>query len=149
MVALVPRAHDAQERPTCMDALVPRAQDAQERPTRMDALVPRAQNARERPPRQACTITGPPPTALARIGYTPGRWRRQGLAVGTDDDLATSAAEVLVDKAAEIGQGGWRSSGVSGVSTCGRRRLRQETRALVDDGHLNTRCWVANSSLAD
>ena len=28
----VPRAQDAQERPTCMDALVPRAQDAQERP---------------------------------------------------------------------------------------------------------------------
>ena len=29
-------------------------------------------------------ITGPPPAALARIGYTPERWRRQVLAVGSD-----------------------------------------------------------------
>jgi len=49
-------------------------------------------------------ITGPPPAALARIGYTPERWRRQVLAVGSDYYRAIGAAEALVDKAAEIGQ---------------------------------------------
>ena len=49
-------------------------------------------------------ITGPPPAALARIGYTPKRWRRQVLAVGSDYYRAIGAAEALVEKAAEIGQ---------------------------------------------
>ena len=48
-------------------------------------------------------ITGPP-AALARIGYTPERWRRQVLAVGSDYYRAIGTAEALVDKAAEIGQ---------------------------------------------
>ena len=43
-------------------------------------------------------ITGPPPAALARIGYTPERWRRQVLAVGSDYYRAIGAAEALVDE---------------------------------------------------
>ena len=49
-------------------------------------------------------ITGPPPAALARIGYTPERWRRQVLAVGSDYYRAIGTVEALVEKAAEIGQ---------------------------------------------
>jgi len=49
-------------------------------------------------------ITGPPPAALARIGYTPERWRSQVLAVGSDYYRAIGTVEALVDKAAEIGQ---------------------------------------------
>jgi REP element-mobilizing transposase RayT len=59
------------------------------------------------------TITGPPPAALARLGYTPDRWRRQVLAVGSEYYRAIGAAEVLVDKAAEIGQRWLRGIGVA------------------------------------
>ena len=58
-------------------------------------------------------ITGTPPAALARIGYTPERWRRQVLAVGSDYYRAIGAAEALVDKAAEIGQKWLRGIGIA------------------------------------
>jgi len=54
--------------------------------------------------RQARRDHGPSPAALARIGYTPDRWRRQVLAVGSDFYRAIGTAEALVEKAAEIGQ---------------------------------------------
>jgi len=53
------------------------------------------------------------PAALARIGYTPERWRRQVLAVGSDYYRAIGAAEALVDKAAEIGQKWLRGIGIA------------------------------------
>ncbi len=58
-------------------------------------------------------ISGPPPAALARIGYTTDRWQRQVLAVGSGYFRAIGAAEVLIDKAREIEQTWLRGIGVA------------------------------------
>jgi len=49
-------------------------------------------------------IAGPPPTILRRLGYSPDSWTRQVLAIRSDFDRAVGAVEMLVEKAAEIGQ---------------------------------------------
>ena len=49
-------------------------------------------------------ITGPQPAALARLGHSAGRWQRQVLAVGSGYFRAIDAADLLIEKAREIGQ---------------------------------------------
>ena len=49
-------------------------------------------------------IEGPPPAALARLGYRPETWTRQVLAVKSDFSRAMGSVESLVAKAAEMGQ---------------------------------------------
>ena len=58
-------------------------------------------------------ISGPPPAALARIGYTEDRWRRQVLAVGSGYFRAIGAADLLVEKAQEIDQSWLRGIGIA------------------------------------
>jgi len=58
-------------------------------------------------------ISGPPPAALARIGYSADRWKRQVLAVGSGYFRAIGAAEVLIEKAREIRQMWLRGIGVA------------------------------------
>ena len=58
-------------------------------------------------------ISGPPPAALARIGYSSDRWKRQVLAVGSGYFRAIGAAEVLIEKAREIKQMWLRGIGVA------------------------------------
>ena len=47
-------------------------------------------------------ISGPPPAALARIGYAADQWQRQVLAVGSGYFRVIGAADVLIEKAQEI-----------------------------------------------
>ena len=49
-------------------------------------------------------VAGAPPAALAGIGCSADRWRRQVLAVGSEYFRAIGAADVLLEKAKEIGQ---------------------------------------------
>jgi len=49
-------------------------------------------------------VTGPPPAALAGIGCSADRWQRQVMAVGSEYFRAIGAADVLIEKAKEIGQ---------------------------------------------
>jgi hypothetical protein len=58
-------------------------------------------------------ISGSPPAALARIGYTADQWQRQVLAVGSDYFRAIGGAEVLIDKAREIKQAWLRGIGIA------------------------------------
>ena len=58
-------------------------------------------------------ITGPPPAALTRIGYTADQWQRQVLAVGSGYFRAIGAAEVLIEKAQEIDQAWLRGIGIA------------------------------------
>ena len=58
-------------------------------------------------------VSGPPPAALARIGYTADRWQRQVLAVGSGYFRAIGAADLLIEKAQEIGQSWLRGIGVA------------------------------------
>jgi len=58
-------------------------------------------------------ISGPPPAALARIGYTADRWQRQILAVGSGYFRAIGAADLLIEKAQEIDQSWLRGIGVA------------------------------------
>jgi len=58
-------------------------------------------------------ISGPPPAALARIGYTADRWQRQILAVGSRYFRAIGAADLLIEKAQEIDQSWLRGIGVA------------------------------------
>ncbi len=58
-------------------------------------------------------ITGSPPVALSRIGYTTDRWQRQVLAVGSGYFRAIGAAEVLIEKARQIEQTWLRGIGVA------------------------------------
>ena len=58
-------------------------------------------------------VNGPPPVALARIGYTADRWQRQVLAVGSGYFRAIGAADVLIEKAREIEQTWLRGIGVA------------------------------------
>ena len=58
-------------------------------------------------------ITGPPPAALARIGYTKDQWQRQVLAVGSGYFRAIGAADLLIEKAQEIDQSWLRGIGVA------------------------------------
>ena len=59
-------------------------------------------------------VTGPPPAALVRIGYTADRWQRQVLAVGSEYYRAIGSAELLIEKAREVGQFWLRGLGVAG-----------------------------------
>jgi len=58
-------------------------------------------------------ITGPPPAALARIGYTKDQWQRQVLAVGSGYFRAIGAADVLLEKAQETDQSWLRGIGIA------------------------------------
>ena len=58
-------------------------------------------------------VNGPPPAALARMGYTADRWQRQVLAVGSGYFRAIGAADVLIEKAREIEQTWLRGIGVA------------------------------------
>ena len=58
-------------------------------------------------------ITGPPPAALTRIGYTADQWQRQVLAVGSGYFRAIGAADVLIEKAQEIDQSWLRGIGIA------------------------------------
>ena len=49
-------------------------------------------------------FAGPPPAILQRLGYSPYNWTRQVLAIRSDFSRAVGAVEMLVEKAAEIGQ---------------------------------------------
>ena len=49
-------------------------------------------------------ITGPSPAALASIGCSADNWRRQVMAVGSEYFRAIGSADVLIEKAKEIGQ---------------------------------------------
>mgnify|MGYP001224293304 FL=1 len=58
-------------------------------------------------------ICGPPPVALARIGYSEDQWQRQVLAVGSGYFRAIGAAEILIEKAQEIDQAWLRGIGIA------------------------------------
>jgi REP element-mobilizing transposase RayT len=58
-------------------------------------------------------VTGPPPAALARIGYTKDQWQRQVLAVGSGYCRAIGPADLLVEKAREVEQAWLRGIGVA------------------------------------
>jgi len=58
-------------------------------------------------------IRGSPPAILGRLGYQSETWTRQVLAVKSDFSRAMGAVEVLVEKAAEIGQHWLRGIGVA------------------------------------
>lgn len=58
-------------------------------------------------------IAGPPPVALARIGYTADQWQRQVLAVGSGYFRAIGAADALIEKAQEIDQSWLRGIGIA------------------------------------
>ena len=58
-------------------------------------------------------VTGPPPAALSRIGCTSDRWQRQVLAVGSDYYRAIGSAELLIEKARNVGQFWLRGLGVA------------------------------------
>ena len=49
-------------------------------------------------------IDGPAPAALRRMGCRPDNWTRQVLALKSDYSRAMGAVEIMVEKAAEIGQ---------------------------------------------
>ena len=55
-------------------------------------------------PGKRSVITGPPPAAMVQLGHTAERWQRQVLAVGSGYFRAISAADILIEKAREIGQ---------------------------------------------
>ena len=46
-------------------------------------------------------VNGPPPVALACMGYTADRWQRQVLDVGSRYFRAIGAADVLIEKAGD------------------------------------------------
>lgn len=48
------------------------------------------------------TITGPPAAALARLGHSADRWRRQVLATNAGYVRAIGSADMLIEKASEI-----------------------------------------------
>jgi REP element-mobilizing transposase RayT len=58
-------------------------------------------------------ITGPPPAALARLGHSADRWRRQVLATNAGYFRAIGTADVLVEKAREIEQKWLRGIGLA------------------------------------
>ncbi len=58
-------------------------------------------------------ISGPPPAALTRIGYTADQWHRQVHAVGSGYFRAIGAADVLIEKAQEIDQSWLRGIGIA------------------------------------
>ena len=58
-------------------------------------------------------VNGPPPAALARMGYTADRWQRQVPAVGSGYFRAIGAADVLIEKARKIEQTWLRGIGVA------------------------------------
>jgi REP element-mobilizing transposase RayT len=58
-------------------------------------------------------VTGPPPAALTRIGYSADQWQRQVLAVGSGYFRAIGSADVLIEKAREIEQSWLRGIGVA------------------------------------
>ena len=63
-------------------------------------------------------IAGPPPAALARIGYTADQWRRQVLAVGSGYFRAIGAPELLIEKAQEIKLAWLRGIGIARQLRC-------------------------------
>jgi hypothetical protein len=58
-------------------------------------------------------ISGPPPAALARIGFTAGQWQRQVLAVGSGYFRAIGAADLMIEKAQEIDRSWLRGIGIA------------------------------------
>ncbi len=68
---------------------------------------------RQLKPGKRGAISGSPPAALARMGYTTEQWQRQVLAVGSGYFRAIGAADVLIEKAQEIGQAWFRGIGVA------------------------------------
>ena len=64
-------------------------------------------------PGKRSVVTGPPPVALARMGYTADRWQRQVLAVGSGYFRAIGAADLLIEKAREIEQTWLRGIGAA------------------------------------
>ncbi len=58
-------------------------------------------------------ISGPPPAAPARIGFTADQWQHQVLAVGSGYFRAIGAADVLIEKAQEIKQVWLRGIGIA------------------------------------
>lgn len=62
---------------------------------------------------QRGAMTGPPPASLVRIGCTADQWQRQVFAAGSGYFRAIGAADLLVEKAQEIGQVWLRGIGVA------------------------------------
>lgn len=59
------------------------------------------------------TITGPPPAALARLGHSADRWRRQVLATNAGYVRVIGSADMLSEKASEIEQMWLRGIGLA------------------------------------
>ncbi len=58
-------------------------------------------------------VSGPPPVAMAHLGYNADRWQRQVLAVGSGFYRAIGAPDVLIEKAQQIDQHWLRGIGVA------------------------------------